>query len=497
MKKKLSLILVLLILASSAIGCSDNSADTTSADNETPTVSSDTTAEETVAEEAEETLVMDDLPDTLTYDDTTVTVFGWSGPVQAEFYVEELNGEIVNDAIFERNATVEERMKIELEYTLVPGANPDRASWVNNIANSITAGDSAYDIAAGYSMAGASLAAKEMLIDLNTLDHIDFTKPWWPSSLQDEATCAGKLYFCSGDISTYMIYYMYGVYFNKQLINDYSLENPYELVTEGTWTLDKMIGMSSGVYIDANGDGTKDLGDTYGFETHQTYIDPFYYGAGLRTTETGEDGLPVLAADFGSEKTHEVLVKLVDFFATNDAYLETSSYENASNLFAEGRAIFIDHEFTLATSYLRNTDMDYGIVPIPKYDEIQEDYYTVMSFPYSLYGVPIDAKDPDMSAAVMECLASESYRQVSPALFETGFKVKYATDNESAAMFDLIRESVVFDFGRIFNDSLGSRTYSLFRSAVAGGDTNWSSTYNANEKSLSKMLSKVVEALAD
>lgn len=492
MKKILSIVLLLSMMLSAFSGCSD----TINEEAGTTEPSAEADIAETVETEPETMYLPDDLPDDLTYNGTTVTTFGWSGPANAEFYVEEMNGEIVNDAIFERNATVSERLDVVLEYTLVPGANPDRASWVNNISNSITAGDGAYDIAAGYSMAGASLAAKSMLIDLNTLAHIDFTKPWWPSSLQDEATVAGKLYFCSGDISTYMIYYLYGMYFNKQLITDYSLENPYNLVKEGTWTLDKLISMANGIYVDANGNGTKDLGDIYGFETHSTYVDPFYFGSGLRTTTVGEDGLPVLSDDFGSEKTHDVLVKLVEFFATNDAYLETSSYDNANNLFKEGRAIFIDHEFTLAINHLRNTEMEYGIVPIPKYDEVQQEYYTVMSFPYSLYGVPIDAKNPDMSAAVIECLGSESYRQVSPALFETGFKVKYASDNESAEMFDIIRESVVFDFGRIFNDNFSSKTYSLFRSAVVSGDTNWASIYNSNAKALSKMIAKVVETLA-
>ncbi len=167
----------------------------------------------------------------------------------------------------------------------------------------------------------------------------------------------------------------------------------------------------------------------------------------------------------------------------------------AATIFAEGRALFIDHELTLATSYLRDAEIEYGIVPMPKYNEEQQDYYTVMSFPYSLYSVPIDVKDADLSAAVLECLASESYRRVSPALFETGFKVKYATDNEAAAMFDIIRASVVFDFGRVFNDSFGGTTYSLFRGAVCDGKTDWVSSATRSKKALDKSLSKLVEKL--
>ncbi|MBQ8402368.1 MAG: hypothetical protein IJX14_10630, partial [Clostridia bacterium] len=107
----------------------------------------------------------------------------------------------------------------------------------------------------------------------------------------------------------------------------------------------------------------------------------------------------------------------------------------------------------------------------------------------------IDARDPDMSEAVLECLASESHRTVVPALFETGMKVKYAQDDEAAQMFDLIRASAVFDFGRVFNESMNGLTYALFRNAVIGKKDNWMSIYASNEKALTTALEKVVTAL--
>ncbi len=488
MKKHFSMVLVLAMLLASLASCGGTS---------TETVAETAAATETTPVETEsETLYeLDDLPADLRFGGATVTTFGWSGPAVAEFYADEQNGELVNDAIFDRNMMVEERLEVELAYHLEPGANPDRAKWVNAIANNIQAGDGAYDIAAGYSMAGASLAVKNMLHDLKSLDYINLDKPWWPKSLQSEATCGGKLYFCSGDISTYMIYYMYGVYYNKQLILDHDLENPYDLVMEGTWTFDKMLSMATGVGVDLNGDGKKALDDVFGFETHTTYIDPYFFGYGLRTTDKDADDIPVISELFGGEKTHELLIKLVEFFKTPDGWLEKSSYDNSNNIFLEGRALFTDHEFTYAVLQLRDSDLSYGIVPMPKYDEAQQEYYTVMSFPYSLYGIPVDAKDPDMSAAVMECIASESYRTVSPALFETGFKAKYAQDDESAQMFDLIRSTVIFDFGRVFNDNMSSMTYSIFRSAVSDGKTDWISTYTSKEKSLVSALDSVVQSL--
>lgn len=480
-----------LLLSASLSACGESAA----APTETGSTAADTAAVPTETE-AVPVYEPDDLPDTLDFGGTTAHIFGWEGAANEEFYVEEADGDVVNDAIFERNRTVEERLNLELTYTKIPGSNPDRASWVQTVSKSIMAGDGANDIVAGYSMCGATLANKRLLIDLMEQEYLNFEKPWWPESLIKEATCGGKLYFCSGDISTNMIYYLYSIYFNKSLAQNYDVGDLYELVRTGQWTLDKMIGISAALYSDLNGDGKKDPDDQFGYTTHSTWSDTFFFASGLRTTEIGEDGLPMLSEEFGGEKTQTLLTKLIDMFDTNAMYLG-SDYDIVRNQFLEGRALFLTTEVYYAKNYLRDTQIEYGILPIPKYDEEQENYYTVASFPYTLYGIPVDAKDPAMSAAILECLASESYRTVSPALFEVALKVKYANDDDASEMYDIIRDSSVFDIGRIYNDSLNSRTYSLFRSSLVDGNKNWISTYEKNYKSLNKQFEKVIANLIE
>ena len=413
-----------------------------------------------------------------------------------EFVSDDGAADIVSDAVTRRNHAVEQNCNVKLNPVDIPGTWADKDAFMSTITSSVLAGDDTYQIIAGYNAYITTLVTQDCLYNLYDTA-IDFTKPWWPRSLMREATCGGKLYFCSGDISTYMIYYMYALYFNKQLIENNGLENPYPLVHEGKWTLDKMLSMATGVYEDINGDGKKDDGDRFGLIVHATYVDPFFFGVGLRTTEKTADDIPVLSASFGGEKTHWLLNTLVDYFNTNDGILVTGNdgYTVNENLFMEGRAIFSVNGFLYAAVKVRDADVDYGILPIPKYDEAQQEYSTVMSFPYSLYGIPVDAKDPAMSAALLECLASESYRTVTPALFETGMKVKYATDNETAQMFDIIRETIVFDFGRVFTNSMSGMTYALFRDAVATKKNNWISIYEKNEKKLTAALEKVVNAL--
>lgn len=495
--KKQNLFLSALLVCALLCACSDGGS------TNTDTKTADSTgvpAVTTEPAEMEPAYPADDLPDDLDFGGATAHIFGWEGSGNAEFYVEEENGDIVNDAIYLRNRTVEERLNLTLTYTLAAGAYNDRAAWVKQVTQSTMAGDGANDIVAGYSMSGATLAYNRLLVDLMELDYIDFDKPWWPDSLIDEATCGGKLYFCSGDISTNMIYMLYAVYFNKTMAQNYDIDpsSLYDMVRNGEWTLDKMIALSEGLYNDLNGNGQKDAEDQFGYTTHSVWSDTFFFASGLRTTTIGEDGLPVLSEEFGGEKTQALLEKLVDvFYNQSDMFFTNDSNQLVRDQFMESRALFATTEVYFASNYLRDADLDYGILPVPKYDEGQEDYYTVASFPYTLYGIPVDAGDPDMSAAILECLASESYRTVSPALFETALKVKYASDNDASEMYDVIRGSAVFDIGRIFNDSVSGKTYSMFRSCLIDGNANWISTYEKNEKSLQKAFDKVIAALTE
>ena len=487
MKQKLSFLLSLLLLSAAVAACGgDGEASVTTA-ADTDAVSVDTTPVET-----EPAYLPDDLPKDLDFGGDAIHIFGWERDVP-EFTVEEESGDIVNDAIFQRNRTVEERLNVDLTYTLAPGNYGAKNEWVTQVKQSTMAGDGANDIVGGYSMAGASLAYNRLLLDLKEQPYLDFSKPWWPASLINEATCEDKLYFCSGDISNYMIYYLNAVFFNKAMTQAYDVEDLYALVKDGKWTLEKMAELSADVYHDLNGDGKKDPADQFGLTMSSVCADSLYFSSGLRTTEIGGDGLPVISDMFGSEKTQTLVAWLNDLFKTNSAYLSLDDYYQLP--FLEERAMFFLTDVAFAGDKLRFTEIEYGILPIPKYDEAQENYYTISSFTYTLYGIPVDAKTPDRSAAVLECLGSEAYRTVSPALFETALKVKYAGDDATSEMYDIIRGGVVFDIGRIFNDSMSSLTYSLFRGALQTGNSNWISTYEKNSKSLEKQFAKVIDAL--
>jgi len=495
MKKFLCIITVILTVSLCAVSCGN---DKVHPDSVT-TSPADSISEASEAETETVIQATDYYPQDLDYEGSDVLLFGWKGTSGTEFYVENQDGDVVNDAIFERNKTIEEELNIKLNFTLIPGDNANMKSWLATVTNILLAGDDSIDIIGAYSKSVATLAYSRLLTDLNSLDYLCFDKPWWSQSIINETTVDGKLYFASGDISTNAIHSLFGVFFNKTMINDFGIENPYDVVRNGKWTYDKAHEMTADLYSDINGDGKKDVSDRFGFVTRSVTTDAFLFSGGARYTKIGSDGIPEIAFDEHGERIQSILDKLVGLFKTNEWIIVPDNLELADlhKIFTESRSPFFMSEVMFASDSLRYSDIDYGILPVPKSNETVDDYYSATKHTYSLYAIPLVAPDPDMSAAVMECFAVEGHFNVSPALFETALKVKYASDEDASEMYDIIRRNAVYDFGRIFGESLSNIPQSMFRKLISEGSTNWFSTYENNKEKLGGLFDKLIETLTE
>ena len=95
---------------------------------------------------------------------------------------------------------------------------------------------------------------------------------------------------------------------------------------------------------------------------------------------------------------------------------------------------------------LRDMETDFGVLPYPKYDEAQKEYYSRVSY-YWANIIPVTNTKLDMTGAILEALNCESANYVVPAYYNIALKTKYSRDEESAAMLDLIFENRVVDLG--------------------------------------------------
>ena len=492
MKKFISAILLISMLASmSACGESGTQNDTTKSNSgETTTAPVDT-------DHDSKGFLLDSIPADTNFGGKTFNLLVREKIAPTEFFVEEQTGDIVDDALFERNNKIEERLGVKLNYITLPGEWGDRDTFNGAIKQSVMAADGAYDLCAVLSNQLSTLTLDGLLTDLNKLDYLDFGKPWWAKGLLDELAVDDKLYFASGDASLGLINGMMCVFYNKKLCENYSIPDLYSMVNDGKWTIDKAVELTKDTYSDLDGDGAKSTNDQFGFAIgnfNQLYgfLDSF----NLPIIERDSDDLPSKFV-YSSEKVVDAEQKLVSLFKDNNAFITGKTDAEAYNdAFKEGRVVFCTGEFKDTSIYRDISAFDYGVIPFPKWNEEQENYRTTARATYSSFCIPKTAPDAQMSAAVLECFASESYRTVSPAYFETALKVKYSRDDESSQMFDLIKSSVTFSFATSFTMAIGD-PQNTFKGRVSSLDENWSSYMASWEPTAQEKLDKTLTILKE
>jgi hypothetical protein len=448
------------------------------------------------------------LPETVKFDGETISILCWEDVERPEFEILEAETglDIVKDAIYERNIATEARLGVTLDWTETPGDSNDLKAFVNYVQNCYNGG-TFFDIIATYSRTAASLSCSGLLEDLNAVEdnHLDFNMPWWPEAMLETASIKDSLFFVSGDISTNLLHMMYAIYYNMDMLSDLGLEDPVKMVDSKTWTIDALIEMTKGLYLDLDSTQDRSNDDRYGFCSNYFHLEAFYSGSGLKLLEPATDGKVLkISDDYLSQKTVDLVDKLSSWFKLGDTFINPPGGSLPNDLvFAEGRALFTQNRVYIADAQygggkLRNADWEYGILPNPLYDADQEDYITLIGNPFTFWCVMRGARDASMSTAVMEVLCSEGYRKTSPALFENNMKYRYTPDSsnkgDGARMFDIIRDHVSFDLGRFFAAEMNYISEKPLRAALDG--SSWTTAGKQQTNALKKNLADLNKGLA-
>lgn len=368
--------------------------------------------------------------------------------------------------------------------------------YMKKVAADASASPCEYDIYATYSRTPPQLALQGYTHNLLDTEYFDVEKPWWPTALVDECMINGKLYFCSGDISTNLLWMMTGTFYNKKLLEDYNIEkSPAELVKSGEWTFDRMIEMVKDIYED-DGDTKKSTGDKYGLVLYEINIDSFQAAADITSIKKDADGTLIINPDFSGEKQIDLVSKIHGLLETDGVY--HSSKTSVRDIFFEERALMItDRVFIVAgkdnSDNKNRIQFDYGIVPQPKYSVDQQKYVTSVGHPFTMYAVNTGSPNVEAAATVIEAMGSANYRSVTPKVFEAAMKIRYASDSEAGSMYDIIRGGISFDMGRLYSKSMNDNTANLFRKAVLAG-SNYNTLYKVAKSPIQAGLDTINEA---
>ncbi len=470
MKRFITTILFFSLLLTISCGSGETTSDTTSGDQTT------TAPEETTAD-----IYADDLPEfnfegaEFVMNARPMTETSW---ITSTLDTETENGDSLNDAIYRRNRILEERFNFKF---VIETVADDRRGAAYN---SIMANDDAFDVFMLTDRDALGLAQEGMLVAYDNLEYINLDKPYWSQSLNQSLSICGKYYFAYGDFNLTAYDYTHMLVFNKALLENYKLDNPYDLVKSGKWTFDAYASMVKKTTVDLDGDSQMNENDLYGLHALTKQVLPgFWIGAGELSVEKNENDEPAfnLASD---AHFAEVIDKIFDITYGNGSYYVytggSSDAKSPSDMFINNKGLFLDTTFTPNTN-LRDMDTDFGIIPYPKWDEAQDNYCSRVEGG-DVPMVPVTNQKLEMTGVILEAMASESAKLVIPAYYDKLLKGKIARDEESREMLDII---------------YGNRIYDL-------GDTYWCNTlrdgifremFNANDRALASKIASVEEAM--
>ncbi len=367
---------------------------------------------------------------------------GWGS--QAYYDVEGMNGEIMNDTAYFRNSAIEERLNVDIHCEEV-GTNA--ATVVADIVHtSFLAGDAICDFISGAELYNFYTPDKlNSVMNVKELPYLELDKPYYNQKANEIFTLKNKLYFLTGDFTVSQFTFA-KVVVNYDMWQDNNLENPFALVKEGKWTLDKMFSLTEGIYQDLNGNSRKDADDRLGISTRCDWYGYLHRACGGSLIRTTEDGYE-LTVD--TERNVDILTKLVEAMSAPDIcvsdYFITiwDSFENGNVLMFLGGSNM--------TELRRFEDIYVTILPYPKWDESQEDYAMYKAGGIML--VPSLTENPERTGAVIEALYAASTDTIKEAYIDTYVEMKVLRDEESIEMFRIIMDSLTYDFGMYIGES--------------------------------------------
>lgn len=436
--KKLTCILIFTMLLTSC-GQTQNESTVTTEDNTITSAVTDSDYEKYG-------YVAPDIPENVDYKGTEFSIAypTWSS-YKSYFFADSENGETVNDACYKRTVSVEERLGVDI----VPFAFGVENDTLGFVEKTVMAGDG-YDLLLTHNYVGViGILNGGYVMNWNDISSVDLTKPYYNQNLIGNLEVDGVLPFLSGD---FILPDINGIFFNTKMIDTYKLENPYELVESGKWTLDKLEEMSKTVTNDIDGNGKFDENDQYSFVGCAGWqFVSAVTGAGQMMVKSSGGSMDIAVKD---ERCVDIIDRLQKFFyESGDAFVWLSSRENDPNNggvppvnFADGTSLF----YCAPLSYfpfLRESEVDYGVLPFPKYDESQKSYQNLNWAGYM--AIMKTAKDPEMTGYVVEALSSESCRTVHPAFFDELLGEKIARDSKAVEILRMMFKDTVCDNGII------------------------------------------------
>ena len=502
MKRTLSIIIVAIMIL--ALLCACTQVNETSKEVSVNTdISDENSSNETSG-------YISELPDDLKFDgeefiilsgytgqwtDATMVYFG-GDPAEGDF-----ESNVVNDASILRNNIVEDMLDIDIVERMhrdTSAGGGSNSSFYTTVVDAHNSGTSDFHMMQGSLYNMGFLTTAGCLTDLMSLEHLKGMKgEWWNQTFIEDISIKGSAYYAVGDISFGHINCIYLIYFNKKVQTDNDLPDFYDLVDNNQWTYDKMFELSKTIKSDLNDDAKYTHEDEIGLVGQSSIMWAITYALNAKIVSKDAQGLPIL--NINSQDSITKLSSVLEDITVDGNYIivdgSTTTVAQGFDMFIQDRNLFTADHTGSITNLTGQMTSDFGFLPHPKYDENQDQHYSLIS-PWGglAIAVPftIDSSDEEFVSAVMEEMAVQGKNHLTEAYTEKLCKLQKTTDDRSKDMLDIVFQSAGCDLGMIHKiGAYDSSVTSFLNSKI----TNIASQIQSKEENAKGDIDKLISSV--
>ncbi len=412
----------------------------------------------------------------------------WSFYTDLDF--EEATGDILDDAVYRRNTTVEE--KFNCNFVVV---EEDIDTAYKTFNTSVMAGDDVYQAAFLRNDQLSASITDGCLLDQSVIPELQLTEPWWDQNVREVTSLgkSGKLFFTATDISLMGFDGTICMFINENMMEDRGLTMPYQLVRDGNWTMDRLHELTK-AGASLNGDESfkwdANAKAVYGLCSWSTCPMAMLIGSGEKWITLDKDGYPIIS--FENDRFYGVCEKVASLHKTEGEWLLLNDDQIANHYelaFKASRCLTICAELK-ASGKFRDMNDTFGIVPMPKYDEDQENYYSYRSPVNLVLCLPATNTDTHSAGVILDALSYLSWKDVLPIYYDVNVSQKGLRNEESIEMLALIRDTRFFDIGKSYGWT--SALYSDIEALLKVGDSSIASVIASDKPAILENIRKTM-----
>ena len=404
---------------------------------------------------------------------------------------EQMTGEIIDDAVYNRNRFLEDKYNFKMNVIEFPIDD-----LKNKIQTAVAAQEYIYDVTYVRGNGLNALITEDMLMNLRDIPEMRLDEEWWNQSLIKSAEI-GKdkaIYFAHNYFSLSSFDNVWTIFFNETMLSSLGQPMPYDTVRDGKWTMDvffRTLKLGSNLNGDESFTYSETGKATYGCASFWRLGTAMLTGAGINAISRDKDDIPYLSLD--SDRFYEAADKLASFFKTEGDYLEANEKgKNYQKIFMAGRALFLGGG-VMSSSLFREMEDDFGILPLPKLDESQSDYYVWMNYDVNTMCVPVTNSDPTRTGIIIDALCYLSWRDVLPNYYNIRVSQKSLRNDDSIEMLKIIHNSLVYDAGNAYGWTLD--LMNQVRASIVGGNPDVASIIASNKSIVEENIQKTIDMI--